>query len=48
MKPDLVTDAILLAMQAGGRNTRATKLATVIHTAMVLAYNDKFTVRHLP
>jgi hypothetical protein len=36
MKPDLMTDAILLAMQAGRRNTGATKLATVIHTAMAL------------
>jgi hypothetical protein len=36
MKPDLMTDAILLVMQAGGRNSGATKLATVIHTAMTL------------
>jgi hypothetical protein len=36
MKPDLMTDAVLLAMQAGGRNTGATKLAIVIHTAMAL------------
>jgi hypothetical protein len=37
MKPDLMTDAILLATQAGGRNTGATKLVAVEHTAMVLA-----------
>jgi hypothetical protein len=36
MEPDLMMDAILLARQAGGRNTEATKLATVIHTAMAL------------
>jgi hypothetical protein len=43
-----MTDAILLARQAGGRNTGATKLATVIHTAMALVQNGKYTVRHLP
>jgi hypothetical protein len=48
MKPDLMMDAILLARQAGGRNTGATKLATVIHTAIALVQNGKFTVRHLP
>ncbi len=45
---DFRRDAILLARQAGGRNTGATKLATVIHTAMMLVQNSKFTVRHLP
>jgi hypothetical protein len=33
---DLMVDAILLAMQGGGRNTGATKLATVMHTAIAL------------